>query len=99
MPHTSSSKKHQRQSEKRRIRNRAIKRSVKTYCKRVLVAAQEGNPEKLREEFKLAVKKLDKAAAKRIIHPNLAARKKSQLARFVNSKLAPPAGQAPAPQA
>ena len=50
MPHTKSAKKSQRQDQKRRDRNRAVK-------------------------------KLDKAAARRVIHPNAAARKKSQLAR------------------
>ena len=42
--------------------------------------------EQLRKEFVVAVKKLDKAAAKRVVHPNMAARKKSQLARAVNAK-------------
>ena len=95
MPHTRSAKKNLRKSEKRRVRNRSVKRTIKTHCKRVVAAAAEGTPEKLREEFAQAVRKLDKAAAKRIIHPNMAARKKSQLARLVNQKLAAPP---PAPQ-
>jgi small subunit ribosomal protein S20 len=98
MPHTRSAKKNLRKSEKRRLRNRAAKRTIKTHCKRVVAAAADATPEKLREEFILAVRKLDKAAAKRVIHPNLAARKKSQLARLLNQKLAatPPAPQQPA---
>jgi len=87
MPHTKSAKKNLRKAQKRRLRNRATKRTIKTHCKRVIAAAEE-TPEKLREEFILAVRKLDKAAAKRIIHPNTAARKKSQLARLLNEKLA-----------
>jgi small subunit ribosomal protein S20 len=86
MPHTSSAKKHQRQSEKRRIANRATKKAIKTQIKRFLTVEDEGNAEKLQAEFNLAAKKLDKAAAKRVIHPNLAARKKSQLARKLHSK-------------
>src|SRR5213083_2057975 len=86
MPHTKSAKKNLRKAQKRRLRNRAAKRTIKTHCKRVLAAAEE-TPEKLREEFILAVRKLDKAAAKRIIHPNTAARKKSQRARLLNQKL------------
>ena len=90
MPHTKSAKKNLRKSEKRRVRNKAVKRTVKTYCKRVLTAVSEGTPEQLKTELIQAIKKIDKAAAKRVIHPNMAARKKSQLARLVNEKLAAP---------
>ena len=94
MPHTKSAKKNLRKGEKRRLRNRAAKRTIKTHCKRVVAAAAEETPDKLREEFLLAVRKLDKAAAKRIIHPNLAARKKSQLSRLLHGKkTAAPAGK------
>ena len=86
MPHTRSARKNLRKSEKRRLANRAAKRAIKTQIKR-FTEAEAGPIEKLREEYNLAAKKLDKAAAKRVIHPNLAARKKSQLARALNSKL------------
>ncbi len=86
MPHTRSAKKNLRKSEKRRLHNRAVKRTLKTHIKRFL-SALEGPIEKLREEYNLAAKKLDKAAAKRIIHPNLAARKKSQMARELHQKM------------
>jgi small subunit ribosomal protein S20 len=85
MPHTKSAKKHQRQSEKRRLHNRSIKKAIKTQIKRFQEAA-EGAGEGLREQYNLAAKKLDKAAAKHIIHSNLAARKKSQLARVLHQK-------------
>ncbi len=85
MPHTKSAKKHQRQDEKRRLRNRAIKRAIKTQIKRFQEAA-EGPLDALRAQYNLAAKRLDKAASKRVIHPNLAARKKSQLARAVRQK-------------
>ena len=89
MPHTKSAKKHQRQSEKRRLANRATKKALKTQIKRFMAAETEGTPEKLQAEYNLAAKKLDKAAAKRVIHPNLAARKKSQLAKKLRAKTAP----------
>lgn len=85
MPHTRSAKKNLRKSEKRRLHNRAVKRTLKTYIKRFL-AALDGPMDKMRQEYNLAAKKLDKAAAKRIIHPNLAARKKSQMARKLHQK-------------
>jgi small subunit ribosomal protein S20 len=96
MPHTRSAKKNLRKSEKRRLANRAHKRAVKTQVKRFL-AAVDGPIDELKKEFNLAAKKLDKAAAKRVIHPNLAARKKSQLARALHAKAtapAPPPAQA-----
>jgi small subunit ribosomal protein S20 len=86
MPHTKSAKKRLRQNEKRRLRNRSTKSAIKTQIKKVLATAKSGTPEELRTQLNLAAKKLDKAAAKRIIHPNLAARKKSQLARLANQK-------------
>jgi small subunit ribosomal protein S20 len=95
MPHTKSAKKRLRQSQKRRLRNRATKKAVKTQVKKVLAAAKTGNVDEMRKELNTAAKKLDKAAAKRVIHPNLAARKKSQLARLLNDKAA--AAKAPAP--
>lgn len=101
MPHTKSAKKHQRQSEKRRLRNRAIVKSIKTQLKRFQSVAEDGTLEALQAEYNLASKRLDKAAAKRVIHPNLAARKKSQLARVLQekAKTSPPAPPTPTPSA
>jgi small subunit ribosomal protein S20 len=85
MPHTRSAKKNVRKTEKRRQHNRAVKKTIKKQL-RSFAEAQDAPIEQLRSEFKLAAKKLDKAAAKRVIHPNLAARKKSQLARALQAK-------------
>ena len=79
MPTTKSAKKRLRQSLERRARNRAVKSSLKTQIKKVSATAAGGDGEATEEEFRLAVKKLDQAAAKRIIHPNKAARLKSRL--------------------
>jgi small subunit ribosomal protein S20 len=86
MPHTKSAKKHQRQSAIRRERNREAKKAIKTQIKRMLDVAESGSAEQLQQEYDLAAKRLDKAAAKRVVHPNLAARKKSQLAKVLRSK-------------
>jgi small subunit ribosomal protein S20 len=94
MPHTRSAKKRLRQNEERRLHNRAIKRALKSQIKRFLDAVN-GPVEQLRKEYDLAAKKLDKAAAKRVIHANLAARKKSQMARLLHKKAS--AGQTPPP--
>lgn len=81
MPHTKSAKKALRQTQKRRDRNRTVKKALRTQLKKFAAAAKEGTAEQKQAEFVAAVKKLDKAAARRVIHPNAAARKKSQLAR------------------
>lgn len=87
MPHTRSARKNLRKSEKRRLHNRSVKKDIKTQVKNFL-AALDGPVEQLQKEYNLAAKKLDKAAAKRIVHPNMAARKKSQLARELHNKTA-----------
>jgi small subunit ribosomal protein S20 len=78
MPHTRSAKKSIRQDEKRRFRNRAAKKAIKSQI-RTFESSLNGSD--AAAELKAAIRKLDKAAAKRVIHPNAAARKKSQLAR------------------
>jgi len=88
MPHTQSAKKNLRKAEKRRVRNKAAKRELKTYIKRFL-AATEGPVEALQAEYNESARKLDRAASKGVIHRNLAARKKSQLARMLLAKKNP----------
>ena len=96
MPHTRSAKKQLRKNQKRRLRNRATMKALKTQLKKVNAASTTATVEELRKEYNLAAKKLDRAAAKRVIHPNLAARKKSQLARLLLAKeKAPPPAAAP----
>ena len=94
MPHTKSAKKRLRQTEKRRLRNRAVMKGVRLQAKKVLQPAKDVTVEQLQTDMKAAFKKLDKAASKHVIHPNAAARRKSRLARLVNAKKkasAPPA--------
>jgi small subunit ribosomal protein S20 len=92
MPHTRSARKNQRKTEKRRLNNRAVKKAIKTQLKH-FEEALGGAVDELRTQYNLAAKKLDKAAAKRIIHPNLAARKKSQMARALHQKQGNPSPQ------
>jgi len=86
MPHTHSAEKRHRQNEKRRLHNRAIKKAIKVQIKTFLTVVQDGTPEAAAAELQRTARKLDKAAAKRVVHPNLAARKKSQLARRLHAK-------------
>ena len=89
MPHTKSAKKSLRQDQKRRDRNRAVKKGLRVELKKFLTALKAGNTDLAKAEFVAVVKKLDKAAARRVIHPNAVARKKSQLARQLNAPAGP----------
>ena len=89
MPNTASAKKEQRKSAKRRLLNRSQRSALRTAVKDARAAAQAGGPE-AEAKLKLAVKKLDQAAAKNLIHKNAAARGKSRLAKLAK-KTAPAA--------
>jgi len=86
----SSAEKRHRQSEERRLRNKAVKSSVRTSAKKFVVLAQKSvrDPkERVEAEaaLKLMIKKIDTAAQKGIIKKNTAARKKSRMQRLFNS--------------
>jgi len=83
MPTTKSAKKQLRKSLERRATNRAVKSSLKTQVRKVRAAVAAGDMTKAQAEFRLAAKKLDRAGAKRVIHPNAAARTKSRLAHLM----------------
>jgi len=69
-------------NEKRRLRNKAAKSEVKTRVKTALTTVETGE-ETAAEDLRIAVKKLDKAAQRGIIHRNQAANRKSALMRQV----------------
>ena len=82
MANTASAEKRIRQAQKRTDSNRSHRSRMKTAIKRVLGAQDAGSANSaLREVSAL----LDRMASRRIIHPNKAARKKSQLARHVST--------------
>jgi small subunit ribosomal protein S20 len=85
MPTTKSAKKRLRQSLERRAQNRAVKSSVKTQVRKVREAVAAGDVATAETELRLAAKKLDRAGAKRTIHPNAAARTKSRLAHLISA--------------
>ncbi len=76
MPNVKSAEKRMRTSERRNERNRAFRSKLRTALKKVRSAdnAETGN-----EAFRDAASLLDRAAHKRIIHPNKAARAKSRI--------------------
>lgn len=85
MPHTKSAAKRLRQSEMRRKRNKTWVKQVKKQTRAVVDAIAAGDAAKVGTELTAAAKKLDKAAAKGVIHKNKAARMKSRLAKKVNA--------------
>jgi len=85
MPNIASARKRLRQNLKRRARNRSVKSELRTEIRKVRETADGGKTDEAEAEFRLAVAKLDRAAAKRIIHPNRAARLKSRLSAHLKS--------------
>ena len=85
MPNTASAKKRFRQNEVLRLRNRSVKSAVRTQIKKVRAAIAAGEIDKAESEFILAAKKLDKAGANRVLHPNTSARYKSRLQRAIKA--------------
>src|SRR6476646_7071122 len=85
MPHTNSAKKRLRQSLERRAQNRAVKSGIKTQVRKVRAAVAAGDLATAQTELQLATKKLDRAGAKRMIHPNAASRTKSRLAHLIRA--------------
>ncbi len=92
MPNTTSAKKRLRQNKIRRDRNRSLRTSVRNRCKKLIKTANTGNLQETESLFLDAVKTLDKMGAKRIIHKNAAARKKSRLSAMLKKMKAQNAG-------
>jgi small subunit ribosomal protein S20 len=67
-------------NEKARLRNKAVKSSLKTSVRKFREAAEAGDRDKAQELLQLAGRQLDKAASKGVIHGNQAANRKSRMA-------------------
>lgn len=83
MPNTRSAKKRLRQNVVRRARNRSAKQGLRTQCRKVREAVEDGDLDRAEIEFRAAMKKLDRAGARNIIHRNAAARTKSRLSSAI----------------
>jgi small subunit ribosomal protein S20 len=71
-------------NEKARLRNKAVKSSLKTAIRKTREAVEAGNVEAATVAAREASQKLDKAVSKGVIHKNQAANKKSALAGQVS---------------
>ena len=84
MANIKSQKKRILTAEKARQRNKAVRSELKTYVKKVRLAVEAGDAEGAQAAAQAAGRKLDKAAAKGIIHKNQAAQRKSGIQKLVN---------------
>ena len=84
MENIKSQKKRIITAEKARKRNKAVRSELKTYVKKVHAAVESGDKEAAQLAANAAGRKLDKAAAKGIIHKHQAAERKSGIQHLVN---------------
>ena len=70
--------KRNRQTIKRQARNKSVRSELRTRTKRAISAIDEG-AENSEEAIRLAIKRIDKAASKGVIHKNQAANRKARL--------------------
>ena len=85
MPQRRTAKKELRKTKKRREQNLRIKSKLKSVVKKFKKSLQSGDAASRKKELSEVYKTLDKAAKKKIIHPNEAARKKSRLSKLLKS--------------
>ena len=84
MANIKSAMKRNRQNEKRRLANRAVRAELRTRTRSVLEAAEAGADD-TDEKLKAAIKRIDMAASKGTMHKNTAARTKSRLVKRVRT--------------
>lgn len=80
-----SALKRARQSERRRLRNTAIKSSLKTFSKKLLKAVEGENEDEAQKALTRAISAIQRASSKKVIHKKTAARKISRLTKKVNA--------------
>ena len=84
VPNIKSAKKRVKVIETKTLRNQILKNSLKTFLKKFDVAVESGDKKAARAAYLIAVKKVDQAAAKGILHKNTAAHRKSQMTLRLN---------------
>ncbi len=85
---TRSAAKAHRQSLKRHLRNRMVRRFTKTTVQQAEATIPSGDLEAARDAVRRAISALDRAAKKGVLHPNNAARRKSRLLLKFNAAVA-----------
>ena len=88
MPNIKSAKKRVKVVEKKTLRNNMIKSGYRSAVRKFEEAIEAGNVEEAKTLFVEATKKIDQACTKGVIVKNTAARKKSRLAKMLNTAVA-----------
>ena len=83
MPNIKSAKKRVLVSETKALQNKSFKSAYKTVMKKYEAAVASGNKADAEAAYKVAIKKIDTAVTKNIIHKNTAARKKSRYTKML----------------
>ncbi|MGH9043885.1 MAG: 30S ribosomal protein S20 [Acidimicrobiales bacterium] len=86
MANIKSQIKRNRQNEKRQARNKAVRSELRTRTKSAVETAMAGSDDQA-EALRHAVKRIDKAASKGVIHKNQAANRKSRLMHRIDALL------------
>ncbi len=90
MPITKSAQKQMRVAGRKRLRNKSIRSLSKTNITKAEKLISSGEMEEATKAVLAAISSLDRAAEKRVIHPNNAARRKSRLMKKLNRAQASP---------
>lgn len=84
MANIQSQIKRNRQNERRHERNKTVRSRYRTAVRRFDAAVEDGDRDTAEQAFRTAQKELDRAARKRVIHPNKAANTKSRMAQALD---------------
>lgn len=87
MANTKSAIKNIRKSERRQEQNKVFRSRARTLIRKTRLQIDAGELEQAQVTAQLAAKALDKAARKRVVHPNNAARRKARLMKYLNQAL------------
>jgi small subunit ribosomal protein S20 len=85
LAHHKSALKRIKQNEKKRLRNRHVRSTLRTFVKNVREAVAGNNLDAAREALAAAIPVIDKAASKGVIHTSNASRSVSRLTKLVNT--------------
>ena len=86
MPNIKQQEKRVRTAARQRLQNLRYRSAAKTYFRRLEQAVAEGDKDRIAAEHRELVRMLDRAAAKRALHPNKAARKKAQATKLLSAE-------------
>lgn len=88
MPNTKSAAKRIRVEERRRLRNKSVRSSTRTFVKKAEAEIQGGENNPTADVVREAISALDRAARKGVLHGNNVARRKSRLMKKLNQQAA-----------